>query len=60
MSKKDLVDSSIILIQKNIGIKNLEEKTEWRVKPYEQIIKFLPKNKNFSLLDIGYASGDGL
>ena len=39
--------------------KRFGRKTEWRTKPYEQIIKFLPKNKNFSLLDIGCALGDG-
>jgi len=31
----------------------------WRYKVYSQLMKYLPKNTKFSLLDIGCALGDG-
>jgi len=35
------------------------EGDKWRDNVYEDLLKYLPKNKNFSLLDIGCALGDG-
>ena len=35
------------------------EGDKWRIDVYEDLLKLFPKNKNFSLLDIGCALGDG-
>ena len=55
----------ILLLGMNTNTKNYWNKEfkkmgmYWRTEPYELIMEFLPKNKYFSLLDLGCALGDG-
>lgn len=46
----------------NKKLGNVVKKTEnlWRIRVYKFLLDVLPKNRNFSLLDVGCAFGDGV